>query len=315
MRQTIPPTNSKFIPSLVIVSSVALTILLGFFLAQSDQQLLPTPTAEQISPAAPSPTPAVVAVGTVVVLATATPLPPTATSLPVVPEATLTAGQPFLTAENGNSCGVVPPTWQRYTIQPGDTLHNLAVRSGATVAEIRQVNCMELNVIYVGREIYLPIVPPTRIPCGPPAEWTLYTVARGETMFSLALRYGTTVYALMVANCLTTPWLVAGRQIYVPYLPPTATSTPVPPPPPPPPTATYTPEPPATDTPTLTVEPATPTPTPTASATATAVPPTSTFTPVPPTATPEPPTVTSEPTATLEPTPTLTPSILPTQNS
>lgn len=315
MRQTIPPTNSNFIPSLVIVSSVALTILLGFFLAQSDQELLPTPTAEHLSPPAASATPAVVAVGTVLVLATATPLPPTATPLPIVPDTTLMAGQPFLTPENGNACGAVPPTWQLYTIQPGDTLHNLAVRSGATVAEIRQVNCVEVNVIYVGREIYLPIAPPTRIPCGPPADWVLYTVARGETMFSLALRYGTTVYALMVANCLTSPWLVAGRQIYVPYIPPTATAT-VPPPPPPP--ATQLPEPTPTDTSTPTVEVTT---TFTPSPTATAVPPTSTFTPVPPTVTPTettvPPTITAtvEPTPTLEPPPTLTPSILPTQNS
>ena len=62
--------------------------------------------------------------------------------------------------------------------------------------------------------------------CRAPASWRLYTVRNGDTLTSLAVQHGTSVAAIMDANCLTTSAIYSGQRL---YLPPIA----VPPPPPP----------------------------------------------------------------------------------
>jgi LysM repeat protein len=61
--------------------------------------------------------------------------------------------------------------------------------------------------------------------CSPPAGWVLYIVQQEETLYSLALRTGVTELVLMEANCLNTPTISAGYQI---YLPPTLYVSPTP---------------------------------------------------------------------------------------
>lgn len=54
----------------------------------------------------------------------------------------------------------VPPNgrndWVLYTIQYGDTLSALAKRSGTTVPEIQQANCLQGSLIFAGKMLYLP---------------------------------------------------------------------------------------------------------------------------------------------------------------
>lgn len=80
-----------------------------------------------------------------------------------------------------------------------------------------------------------PTPTPSRSPtppnnCLPPAGWILVPVQSGDTLQSLAARYNTTVQQLAQANCLLTPNLVPGYNLYVP---PSATITPAPCGPPP----------------------------------------------------------------------------------
>jgi len=46
-----------------------------------------------------------------------------------------------------------------YTVQAGDTLYSLAVRTGTTVARIQQANCLQGTIILIGQTLYLPTVP------------------------------------------------------------------------------------------------------------------------------------------------------------
>lgn len=57
-------------------------------------------------------------------------------------------------------CGTLPG-WVRYSIQPGDTLFSLGNRTGTTVAQIQQANCLTGIIIYAGQVLYLPFLPPT----------------------------------------------------------------------------------------------------------------------------------------------------------
>ncbi|MCL4264004.1 MAG: LysM peptidoglycan-binding domain-containing protein [Anaerolineae bacterium] len=300
--------------NLLITFGVVGTVLLALLLAQLDGTPQPMP-----------PSPPVLITDVTIIAPSQTPLPaiplvsatPTTTPFPT-PIPTTTSPLP-------EECGAVPAGWIPTTVHAGESIMTLAIRSGTSEAAIIRANCLRQDMLLPGLIIYLPPAPPTRQPCGPPTFWTQYVVQSGDTMFSLALRYGTTVYAIINANCLSSSDLRAGQVIFLPPL--RITATPTPPPTerpsatPWPPTSTPVPPTntavPATDTPI----PPTVTPSATATSTATAVPPTSTpsQTPLPPTptdtATAVPPTdtPTSPPptdTPTLPP-PTDTPTPLP----
>jgi LysM repeat protein len=65
-----------------------------------------------------------------------------------------------------------PPDWIRYVIQSGDTLFDLAVRSGTTMERIQRVNCIDdPALIRVGQTIYLPAsIQPTPTPTSTPPQ-------------------------------------------------------------------------------------------------------------------------------------------------
>jgi LysM repeat protein len=55
--------------------------------------------------------------------------------------------------------------------------------------------------------------------CPPPAGWSVYFVQSGETLYSIATRYGISSAKLQTANCLLTTGLIPGVVIYVPPMP------------------------------------------------------------------------------------------------
>ncbi|MEJ5241894.1 MAG: LysM peptidoglycan-binding domain-containing protein [Anaerolineales bacterium] len=72
-------------------------------------------------------------------------------------------------------------------------------------------------------------VPPT-LSCIPPSGWIPLPIDYGETLETLAERFGVSIEALYAANCLSSDMLIPGAIIYVPQLP---TATPIPCGPPP----------------------------------------------------------------------------------
>jgi len=101
-----------------------------------------------------------------------------------------------------------------YTIIPGDTLFALARRFNTTVQAIINANPgIDPNSLQVGRMICIPVAPgPGACPGG-----FFYTVRAGDTFFSIARRFGTTVTALQAANPGVDPnRLQIGQQICVP---------------------------------------------------------------------------------------------------
>lgn len=80
---------------------------------------------------------------------------------------------------------------QIYTVQPGDTLNKIAARYHTTVDAIMKVNSQIKNasLIYVGQRIVIP-----------QNEATYYTVQRGDTLRSIAVKFNTSVADLLVLN-------------------------------------------------------------------------------------------------------------------
>ncbi|MGQ9599023.1 MAG: LysM peptidoglycan-binding domain-containing protein [Anaerolineae bacterium] len=102
-----------------------------------------------------------------------------------------------------------------HIVRPGDTLYSIARRYGTTVWAIAAVNGLrDPNYIYVGQRLIIPIsdgwIPP--VPCG-----SYYIVRPGDTLYSIARRYGTTIWAIMIANGLRNPnYIWVGQRLLIP---------------------------------------------------------------------------------------------------
>jgi len=116
------------------------------------------------------------------------------------------------------------------TVVRGDTLYKIANRCGTTVSALRLAN-PEIgwgNLIYPNQVLHLP-----GAILGSDGNLFIYIVARGDTLKSLATRFGTTVDALLAANKNITNANVIyeGQRLTVnvaPTTPPPATPPPAP---------------------------------------------------------------------------------------
>jgi LysM repeat protein len=104
-----------------------------------------------------------------------------------------------------------------YTIRAGDTLFSLARRFNTTVDAIMMANPgLDPMNLQVGRIICIPTASqPGQCPGG-----FLYQIVAGDTYFSLARRFNTTVEALIAANPGVDPnRLMIGQVICIPVTP------------------------------------------------------------------------------------------------
>jgi LysM repeat protein len=106
-----------------------------------------------------------------------------------------------------------PGSGQVYIVQRGDTLFSIARRFGSTVEAIQRANgIVNPTYISVGQRLVIPEggVPPT-------AGGTTYTVQAGDTLYSIAAKFGTNVWDIVVANNLLEPyWILVGQVLTIP---------------------------------------------------------------------------------------------------
>ena len=93
-----------------------------------------------------------------------------------------------------------------YIVQPGDTLYTLAKRFDTTVQRIAQNNGIsDVDRIFTGQKL---VVSGDVSP-----QWKTYRVQRGDTLYGIAERLGTTVSALLQYNRLRDPDVIYPGQI------------------------------------------------------------------------------------------------------
>jgi LysM repeat protein len=99
-----------------------------------------------------------------------------------------------------------------YTVQWGDTVFSLARRFNTTVESIVSLNGLaDASYIRVGQVLKIRGTP------GPaPGAGVEYIVQAGDTLFSIARRYGTTVEAIQRANGIVNPWYIrVGQRLVI----------------------------------------------------------------------------------------------------
>ncbi len=121
------------------------------------------------------------------------------------------------------------PTTINYTVKAGDTLYSIAKRYGVTVQSIVTANKLaSANVIRVGQVLKIPASTGTIVP--KPVPTTInYTVKAGDTLYSIAKRYGVTVQSIVTANKLASANVIrVGQVLKIPASTGTIVPKPVP---------------------------------------------------------------------------------------
>ena len=127
---------------------------------------------------------------------------------------TLSIGQKLVVNE-GNAA-----TLDTYTVKSGDTLYSIANKYGLTVSELKSLNHLTSDILSIGQ--VLNVSNSNTTPSNPS---NTYTVKSGDSLYSIARKYGITVDALKSANGKTSNLLSIGEILVIPTTSSTRTYT------------------------------------------------------------------------------------------
>lgn len=113
---------------------------------------------------------------------------------------------------------VAPIDSNYYTVKSGDSLWSISRKFGITVDELKSANNLSSNLLNVGQNLIIP---------GKEAQATgdEYVVKKGDTLYSIARKYNTSVDNLKSINNITTDSLAIGQIIKLPSTSSTASDT------------------------------------------------------------------------------------------
>ncbi len=114
----------------------------------------------------------------------------------------------------GQSLRIPNPTPSNiiYTVKRGDTLYKIANIYGVSVDAIKKLNNLDNNTLTIGQQLYIPkgtVVEET--------NFTTYQVKPGDTLYSIAQEFGTTVDAIKTYNNLTSNLLTVNQILQIPF--------------------------------------------------------------------------------------------------
>lgn len=95
-----------------------------------------------------------------------------------------------------------------YTVQKGDSLWVIANKYGITTEELKSYNNLTSNLLSIGQVL--------KIPQGKTSTENIYTVKKGDSLWTIANRYNTTVEKIKVLNNLTSNLLSIDQQLKIP---------------------------------------------------------------------------------------------------
>lgn len=112
-----------------------------------------------------------------------------------------------ISAGNGNQ---IPDT---YTVKAGDSLWGISQTYGTTVNNLKQINNLSSNVIYVGQVLKLKQQSNSTSNQTPQLTTDTYTVQSGDTLWGIANTHDTTVNNLKQINDLTSDTIYVGQVL------------------------------------------------------------------------------------------------------
>ena len=101
--------------------------------------------------------------------------------------------------------------YQEYTVKAGDTVYGISKQFGVEAIDISTLNNLNGSIIQVGQVLKIP----NKSGNNPSGLFT-YTVKKGDSLYSIARVYETTVDDIKRLNHLTSNLLSIGQQLLIP---------------------------------------------------------------------------------------------------
>src|SRR5690625_2583209 len=103
-----------------------------------------------------------------------------------------------------------------YTVKSGDTLSHIAVKYGTSVSDLKKLNNLKSDLIYVGQKLKVNGSSSSSKPTTPaPSTGSTYTVKSGDTLTYIARQYKTSVSELKKLNHLKSDLIYVGQKLKV----------------------------------------------------------------------------------------------------
>lgn len=108
-----------------------------------------------------------------------------------------------------------------YTVVKNDTLWGLSKKYGVSVSDLKKANGISGHLIYVGQKLQIPTKSTKATKTAKTSTSTstvdttstTHTVVKGDTLWSLAKKYGVSVSTLMKANNLSSSTILIGQSL------------------------------------------------------------------------------------------------------
>ncbi len=134
----------------------------------------------------------------------------------------LSIGQTLIIPESGESSSTLP-TYTNYTVQKGDNLYSIARKFNLSVNEIIKDNNLNSNNLSIGQVLKIRTTTGTDInveECfgedyNPPSNSITYVVKKGDSLYTIAKKYNTSVDNIKRKNNLTSNSLSIGQVLKI----------------------------------------------------------------------------------------------------
>lgn len=123
----------------------------------------------------------------------------------------LKIGQVLKISQNS---GTNPDSTIKYIVKKGDSLYSIARVYKTTVQEIQKLNNLKSNALSIGQELKIPENYVNDASANLPT-YINYTVKKGDSLYSIAKRYGITTNTIIKDNALKNNLLSIGQNLKI----------------------------------------------------------------------------------------------------
>ena len=95
-----------------------------------------------------------------------------------------------------------------YIVKKGDTLYKIASNYNISVNELKKINNLTSDTLSIGDQLLVPIIEES--------DYTIYIVKKGDSLYSIAQKYNTTVDSIKKLNNLASNLLSINQQLKIP---------------------------------------------------------------------------------------------------
>ena len=95
-----------------------------------------------------------------------------------------------------------------YIVKKGDTLYKIANNYNISVSELKKINNLTSDTLSIGKHLLVPVIEES--------DYTIYTVKKGDSLYSISQKYNTTADSIKKLNNLASNLLSINQQLKIP---------------------------------------------------------------------------------------------------